>query len=233
MNAILRPATERGHANHGWLDSWHSFSFAHYYDPRHMGFRSLRVINDDVIAPGTGFATHGHQDMEIVTYVLRGQLAHKDSTGGAGVLARGDIQVMSAGTGIRHSEYNASDAEDLRLLQIWIVPPRGGLAPAYDQRTVPDEAKRDKLVLIAGPAALDPVLPIHQDARTYACLLSPGHTISHALAAGRGAWIQVADGAISVNGTALKTGDGLAVEDVDTITVTADRDAEFLLFDLA
>jgi hypothetical protein len=233
MNAILRPAEQRGHANHGWLDTHHTFSFAHYFDPRHMGFRSLRVINDDVIAPGAGFGTHGHKDMEIVTYVVRGALAHADSTGSKGVLERGDIQVMSAGTGIRHSEYNASAQEDVRLLQIWILPPRDGLPPSYEQTMIAEADKHNRLALLAGPQGSGAALPLHQDARTYASLLDQGQAVSHLLEDGRGAWIQVVDGTISVNGTDLKAGDGLAIEQAGRIDIQASVDAEFLLFDLA
>ncbi len=233
MNAILRPAEERGHANHGWLDTRHSFSFADYLDPRHMGFRSLRVINDDVVRPGTGFATHGHRDMEIISYVVSGALAHADSTGGEGVIRCGDIQVMSAGTGIRHSEYNASHHEDVRFLQIWILPPRAGLAPSYRQCAIPEADKRNRLALLAGPPDSDPALPIHQDARTYASLLEAGERLVHPLAPGRGTWVQVVDGAVVANGVAMKRGDGLAVEDAAQVEILAASDAEFLLFDLA
>ncbi len=230
MTVALRPSETRGHANHGWLDSFHTFSFAHYYDPAHMGFRTLRVINDDVVKPGTGFGTHGHRDMEIISYVVRGALAHEDTTGGSGVLRRGDVQVMSAGTGIRHSEFNGSRQEDVRFLQIWIVPPREGLTPSYRQRTIPDAEKRNRLALIAGPDA-DPA--IHQDARIYASLLDGGGALSHDLAAGRGAWVQVVDGTLTVNGIDMKAGDGLAVEDAGRLDMRAGTDAEFLLFDLA
>lgn len=233
MSAIIRPAAERGHANHGWLDTHHSFSFAGYFDPRHMGFRSLRVINDDMVKPGTGFATHGHKDMEIISYVISGALAHEDSTGGKGVIQRGDIQVMSAGTGIRHSEYNASRQEAVRFLQIWILPPQDGLPPSYQQRTIAEVDKRNQLALLAGPQNSDPALPIHQDALAYASLLDQGQTVNHRLHSGRGVWVQMVDGEISVNGTGLKRGDGLAIEDVDLVTIQAISDAEFLLFDLA
>ena len=233
MNAILRPAEERGHANHGWLDTHHSFSFAHYFDPSHMGFRSLRVINDDVVKPGTGFANHGHRDMEIISYVVSGALAHEDSAGGKGVIRRGDIQVMSAGTGIRHSEYNASRQDNVRFLQIWILPPREGLLPSYDQRTIPEANKFNRLALLAGPEGSGAALPIHQDARTYASLLEAGRAVSHPLQPGRGAWVQVVDGAITVNGVAMNDGDGLAIEDAAVVEIQAVSDTEFLLFDLA
>lgn len=233
MNAILRPAEARGHADHGWLDSHHTFSFAHYFDPRHMGFRSLRVINDDVVRPGAGFPTHGHRDMEIVTYVVSGALAHRDSTGGEGVIRRGEVQAMSAGTGIRHSEFNASQDEDVRLLQIWILPPRDGLPPSYAQTAVSEADKRNRLALLAGPEGSGAALPLHQDVRVHAALLDAGDEVGYPLRPGRGAWVQVVDGDISVNGVAMKRGDGLAVEDAERIDVRAVSDAEFLLFDLA
>jgi redox-sensitive bicupin YhaK (pirin superfamily) len=233
MTTRLRPAAERGHANHGWLDSHHSFSFAHYHDPRHMGFRALRVINDDTVKPGAGFDTHGHRDMEIVSYVIDGALAHADTIGTKGVIRRGDIQAMSAGTGIRHSEYNASDRDDVHFLQIWIVPAETGLPPAYDQRAIPDADKRDRLALVAGPAGGGAALTIHQDARLYASLLGEGRTLHHSLAAGRGAWVQVIDGALEVNGTVMGPGDGLAIEETADIALTAAAASEFLLFDLA
>lgn len=233
MHAILRPADERGYANHGWLDTYHTFSFAHYFDPAHMHFRALRVINDDVIKPGAGFAPHGHRDMEILTYVIRGALAHEDSNGGKGVIRRGDIQVMSAGTGIRHSEFNASHEEGVRLLQIWILPPSEGLPLSYQQRTIAEDDKRNKLALLAGPADRDPALPIHQDARVYASLLDAGQSVTHEILPGRGVWIQVAEGGLTVNDVIMKRGDGLAVEDVERLVIQATADAEFLLFDLA
>jgi redox-sensitive bicupin YhaK (pirin superfamily) len=233
MNASLRPSAERGHAEHGWLDSRHTFSFAHYFDPRHMGFRSLRVINDDVVKPGAGFPTHGHRDMEIVTYVVSGALSHRDSTGGQGVIRRGEVQAMSAGTGIRHSEFNASHEEDVRLLQIWILPPRDGLPPAYEQKAIPDADKHNRLARVAGPEGSGAALPLHQDAFVYASLLDAGRSVGHPLRSGRGVWVQVVDGEIAVDGVAMKRGDGLAVEDTERIDIRAATDAEFLLFDLA
>ncbi|MBI1776270.1 MAG: pirin family protein [Proteobacteria bacterium] len=232
MTIQLRPAEARGHANHGWLDTHHTFSFAHYYDPAHMGYRSLRVINDDSLKPGSGFPMHGHRDMEIVTYLVRGALAHKDTTGGSGVLNRGDVQSMTAGTGVRHSEFNASDKDDLRLLQIWILPDREGHEPTYRQTSVPDAAKRNTLSLLVAPDGGEGVLDIHQDVRIYASLLDRGARVGHKLASGRGAWIQVVDGTLSANGQTLKTGDGAAIEDVETIDIAATTEAEFLLFDL-
>jgi quercetin 2,3-dioxygenase len=233
MTIALRPAEARGHADHGWLDTRHTFSFAHYYDSAHMGFRALRVINDDVVRPGTGFGTHGHRDMEIISYVVRGALAHEDTTGGKEILRRGDVQHMSAGTGLRHSEFNASHQDDVRFLQIWILPASQGLAPSYAQKSVPDSAKRNALALIAAPGAEDAALAVQQDVRVYASLLDKDASLRHMLQAGRGAWVQVVDGIIQVNGVVMKGGDGLALEDVGTISINAQTEAEFLLFDLA
>lgn len=233
MTVALRPAEARGHADHGWLETRHSFSFAHYYDSAHMGFRALRVINDDVVRPGTGFGTHGHRDMEIISYVVRGALAHEDTTGGKEILRRGDVQYMSAGTGLRHSEFNASHQDDVRFLQIWILPASPGLAPSYDQKSFPDSVKRNNLTLIAARGGHDGALAVHQDVRVYASLLDAGASLSHQLDAGRGAWVQVVDGTITVNGISLKGGDGLALEDVTALNVSAQTEAEFLLFDLA
>ncbi|MEI8396751.1 MAG: pirin family protein [Rhodospirillaceae bacterium] len=252
MSIILRPSRERGHATHGWLDSFHSFSFADYYDPEHMGFRALRVINDDVIQPGAGFGMHGHRDMEIITYIIRGALAHEDTTGGKGMIRRGEVQYMSAGTGVRHSEFNASGTEDARLLQIWIVPPREGLAPSYSQQSIPEASKLNTLRLIAAPDGADGSLITHRDVRVYAGLLEAGAGVSHRLEPGRGAWLQVVDGAIEVNngevnngevnngevnngevnGVTLAAGDGAAIENIENITLTARDRAEILLFDL-
>jgi len=232
MTSALRPAAERGHANFGWLDSHHTFSFANYYDPRHMGFRQLRVINDDTVSPDGGFDTHGHRDMEIISYVVRGALAHRDTTGGDGVLKRGDVQAMSAGTGVRHSEFNGSGEEDVRFLQIWVLPERDGLKPAYRQAQFSDEAKRNQLRLIVAPGGPEGSLHINQDVRVYASLLDGGASVSHQLAAGRGAWVQVVDGDIEVNGKTLTSGDGLAIEDVERLDIAARGKAEFLLFDL-
>ena len=232
MTLALRPAAARGHANFGWLDSHHTFSFANYHDPRHMGFRQLRVINDDTVSPDGGFDTHGHRDMEIISYVVRGALAHRDTTGGDGVLQRGDVQAMSAGTGVRHSEFNGSGEEDVRFLQIWVLPERDGLKPAYRQAQFSDEAKRNQLRLIVAPGGPEGSLHINQDVRVYASLLDDGASVSHQLAAGRGAWVQVVDGDIEVNGRTLTSGDGLAIEDVERLDIAARGKAEFLLFDL-
>ncbi|RAU21162.1 quercetin 2,3-dioxygenase [Paramagnetospirillum kuznetsovii] len=233
MTLTLRPADQRGHANHGWLDSFHSFSFADYFDAAHMGFRSLRVINDDVIQGGGGFDTHGHRDMEIVTYVVDGAVAHQDTTGGKGIIPRGQVQYMSAGTGLRHSEFNASDREPLRLLQIWIVPPRPGLPPSYAQGIFSDADKHNQLRLIAGAQPEGNALAMHQDVGIYACLMDAGASLRHGIKPGRGVWIQVVDGDLTVNGTRLKRGDGLAVEDESELRIIAGTNSEFLLFDLA
>jgi hypothetical protein len=233
MPVTIRPADARGHANHGWLDTFHTFSFADYHDPAHMGFRTLRVINDDVVEPSAGFGTHGHRDMEIVTYLVRGALAHEDSTGAKGVLRRGDVQAMSAGTGVRHSEFNASHEEEVRLLQIWVLPERRGLPAAYAQHNFPDEAKRNTLKLVAGAAGRDGTLVIHQDARIYASLLDEGRSVSHSLAPGRAAWLQMVDGSVELNGARMGRGDGAAIEELEGLDIVGRSKAEFLLFDLA
>jgi len=233
MTIFVRPAIERGYANHGWLDTHHTFSFAHYHNPANMGYRTLRVINDDVIQPQSGFDTHGHRDMEIVTYMVSGMLTHQDSTGGKGALQRGDVQTMSAGMGIRHSEWNTSASNACRLLQIWIRPERAGLPRSYQQRRFPDEVKRDQLRLIAAPGGANGALPIQQDALIFASILTAGKSVAHPLMLGRGAWIQVVDGRISINGQTLVTGDGALIELADAIDIHADIDSEFLLFDLS
>ncbi len=233
MTLILRPAADRGHADHSWLNSYHSFSFADYYDPAHMGYRSLRVINDDIIQPSTGFPMHGHRNMEIITYGIDGGVAHRDSSGGAGITRRGDVQVMTAGRGIMHSEFNASDKDPLRLLQIWLLPDQEGLAPSYAQATIPDDEKRNTLALIVGPKGGDGGLSVHQNVCLFASLLQAGKTVSHELKPSHGVWLQVADGTISVNGTAMIRGDGALIEAVPTIHIIAEQDAEFLLFDFA
>ena len=232
MTITHRPAEARGRERLDWLDSRHSFSFGHYYDPKHMGFRSLRVINDDTVAPGGGFPTHGHRDMEIISYVVEGGLAHRDSTGGEGVVKRGDVQAMSAGTGVRHSEFNDSTEAPVRFLQIWIIPEQQGLPAAYRQAHVGDDEKRNKLRLIVAPEAKDGALGINQDARIYASLLESGKSLVHPIAQGRGVWVQVVDGVIDVSGTTLTAGDGIAVEDIDSVAIVGLKDSEFLLFDL-
>ena len=232
MSIRLRPSQARGHASHGWLKSDHTFSFADYHDPAQMGFRALRVINEDVVQPGTGFGMHGHRDMEIISYIVQGALAHEDTTGGKGILRRGDVQYMSAGTGVRHSEFNGSQSEEVRLLQIWILPPRSGLPPSYSQETVPDAAKRNTLRLIAAPESAAGVLATHRNIRVYAGLLEIGASVAHRLESGRGAWVQVVDGAIDINGVSMADGDGAAIEGVEEIAITARGKTELLLFDL-
>lgn len=230
----LRKAEERGRANFGWLDSRHSFSFGHYYDPEHMGFGSLRVINDDRVAPGGGFPTHPHANMEIVTYVLAGALEHKDSLGNGSVIRPGDVQRMTAGTGIRHSEFNASRTEPVHLLQIWILPEQQGLTPGYEQTTFAEADKRGKLRLIGSRGGRDGSVTIHQDVDLYATLLDDGQGVSHALAAGRQAWVQVAQGTATLNGDQLYPGDGVAVTEAGKLDlVGTSADAEILLFDMA
>jgi len=228
----VRPSQERGHIKQGWLDTYHSFSFGHYYDEAHMGFRDLRVINDDVIKPSSGFPTHGHEDMEIITYIVRGKLSHKDSTGGVGIISRGEVQTMSAGKGVQHSEFNASPDEDVRLLQIWILPQSDGLTPAYAQADIPVEEKHNALRLIAAPQGAGS-LPINQDARIYASVLDVNAHVEHKLKRGRGAWVQIIEGSIDLNGVMLNSGDGAAVEGVEDLHLRAHKDSEFLLFDLS
>jgi redox-sensitive bicupin YhaK (pirin superfamily) len=229
----LRPAEERGHFDHGWLDTWHTFSFADYRDPRHMGFRSLRVINDDRVAAGKGFGTHPHQDMEIITYVLEGALQHRDSLGTGSIIRPDDVQRMSAGTGVTHSEFNASPIEPVHLLQIWILPERTGLPPSYEQRAFPRAEKRGALRLVAAPEGRDGAVTIHQDAEVYATVLTQGEIVQHALARGRGVWVQIARGAATLNGVAMAAGDGAAVTDEAVLELRADGEVEALLFDLA
>ncbi|HUM12040.1 MAG TPA: pirin family protein [Myxococcaceae bacterium] len=229
----LRKSNERGHANHGWLDSHHTFSFADYYDPEAMGFRALRVINEDRVQPGQGFGTHGHRDMEILSYVLEGGLAHKDSTGGGGVIRPGDVQRMSAGSGVMHSEFNASRSEPVHFLQIWLVPDRRGIAPGYEQKHFAPEQRQGQLRLIASPDAADGSLTIHQDARVYSTLLGKGDSATHPLAPGRHAWVQVARGRVRLGDVVLAAGDGAAISDERSLTLSGDEPSEVLLFDLA
>lgn len=229
----LRPANERGHANHGWLDTRFTFSFADYRDPNHMGFRTLRVINDDRIAAGQGFGTHGHQDMEILTFVLEGAVAHKDSMGNVVQVPAGELQRMTAGRGVMHSEFNPSPDEELHLLQIWILPETKGLEPGYEQKAFQLEAQPDRLHLIASRDGRGGSLTIHQDADVHAAFLRPGATVTHTIAAGRGVWIHVAEGAMMVNGEHLVAGDGAAITEDATITITGEQDGRVLLFDLA
>ncbi len=228
----IRRSAERGHANHGWLDSHHTFSFADYYDPAHMGFRSLRVINDDIIAPGHGFGTHPHRDMEIFSYVLKGALAHKDSLGNGRTLKPGQIQLMSAGSGVTHSEFNPASDEPTRLLQIWIQPRERGLKPSYTEWHPADEPSASPKVLVISPDGRDRSATIHQDAFVYRLRLAPGQTVTHDLAAGRGAWLHVAEGELTFNGETLASGDAASTESTGRLTFTASKPAEALLFDL-
>lgn len=229
----IRPATERGYANHGWLDSRHTFSFADYYDPAHMGFRQLRVINEDRVAPGQGFGTHPHRDMEIVSYVLDGALEHKDSMGTGSVIKPGDVQRMSAGTGVRHSEFNGSKFERVHFMQIWLMPAKLGIAPSYEQKTFSREEKDGRLRLVASPDGRDGSLTIHTDARLFAGLFGEGQKATHELASGRHAWVQVARGRVRVNGQELGAGDGAAISDEPAITLEGIDGSEVLVFDLA
>jgi len=230
-----RPSAERGHFDHGWLDTFHTFSFADYHDPAHMGFRALRVINEDRVAPGRGFGTHPHADMEIVTFVLAGALAHADSMGTGSTIRPGDVQRMSAGTGVTHSEFNASRSEPVHLMQIWILPERRGLRPGYEQKAFPEAERRGRLRLIVSRDGADGSVTLHQDARIYATVLDSGERVTHTLAPGRSAWVQLASGAVRVNGTALAAGDGAAVTGETALELVADGTgrSELLLFDLA
>ena len=228
-----RPAAERGQADYGWLKSRHSFSFADYHDPRFMGFRHLRVINEDRVQPGAGFDAHPHRDMEIITYVLEGALEHRDSLGTGSVIRRGEIQRMTAGTGIIHSEFNPSATEPVHFLQIWIEPATRGLQPSYEQRSIDSLSRPGELALIAGPEVNNGALTLHQDAYLYAGRLQAEKRLTHPLSAGRHAWVQVATGALAVNGEALAAGDGAAVSSEDHIVLRAGNEADVLLFDLA
>lgn len=229
----LRKAADRGHFDHDWLDTHHTFSFGDYYDPAYMGFRSLRVINDDRVQPSQGFGMHGHRDMEIVTYVLDGALQHKDSMGNGSVLRPGELQHMSAGTGIRHSEFNPSDREAVHLYQIWLLPERKGLAPSYEQRAFPEVERRGKLRLVASPTGEDGSLTIHQDARLYLSTLTSGEIVAHTVQPDRHAWLQVLRGQATLNGLSLSEGDGAAVSEVEKVEITGRSDTEIMLFDLA
>jgi redox-sensitive bicupin YhaK (pirin superfamily) len=229
----VRKASERGITNIGWLNSRHSFSFGDYYDPRHENFRTLRVINDDRVAPGAGFGTHPHRDMEILSYVLSGKLEHRDSLGPGAVIRPGEWQKMTAGTGVRHSEFNPSQVDPVHFLQIWIVPTRKGLPPEYEQKLFPGEEKRGRWRVIASPDGRDRSLVIHQDAVLSATVLKPDEAVSYTVPAGRGAWLHVATGAVTVNGRDLWAGDAVAVEGEPTVEVIGRETGEVLLFDLA
>lgn len=228
----LRRANERGFADHGWLKSHHTFSFADYYDPAHMGFRSLRVINDDRVAPGRGFGTHPHRDMEIFSYVLEGALEHRDSLGNGRQLKPGQIQLMSAGQGVAHSEFNPSANDPLHFLQIWIQPRTRGLTPSYTEWHPQAEHADAAKVLVISPDGREGSATIHQDADIYRIRLKPGQTVAHTLQSGRGAWLHVATGALTANGVALETGDGASTEQPGRLTFTAVQPTEALLFDL-
>ena len=228
----LRPAAERGHANHGWLDSWHSFSFAEYHDEDHVHWGPLRVINEDRVAPGMGFGTHGHRDMEIISYVISGALAHRDSMGNSSRIVPGEVQRLSAGTGITHSEYNHSSLDTTHFLQIWIIPDRRGVTPGYAQTAFPDADKRGRLRLVASPDGADGSVTIHSDALIYAGLFDEGEQAQLTLDPARKGYVQVLRGSVSVNGTPLQTGDAALLSAESTLVLDAAQDAEVLVFDL-
>ncbi len=229
----IRPAGQRGHADHGWLDSHHTFSFADYYDPNNMGFRSLRVINDDRVTPSQGFGSHPHRDMEIISYVIEGELAHKDSMGTGSVIRPGDVQRMSAGTGVVHSEFNASKTDPVHFLQIWLIPSKRGIAPSYEQKTFSPGDKKGRLRVVASPDAREGSLSIHTDAVVYAGLFDRGESSELTLGPGRHAWVQVARGEVRVNGHDLGAGDGAALSEESALRLEGKNDAEVLVFDLA
>ncbi len=232
MALALRKSEERGKANFGWLDSKHSFSFGHYYDPAHMGFGPLRVINEDRVAPGGGFPTHPHSNMEIISYVLEGALEHRDSIGTGSVIRPGDLQRMTAGSGVRHSEFNASKTEPVHFLQIWVIPEKEGLKPSYEQKSFSTEEKRGRLRLIGSREGREGSVTIHQDVDLYATVLKAGDSVSHTISEGRGAWVQVARGTAKLNGTELKAGDGVAIRQGGALTLEGTADGEVLLFDM-
>lgn len=227
-----RPSNERGHFNHGWLDTFHTFSFGEYHDPANMGFRSLRVINDDRVKPGMGFGMHPHRDMEIITYVLDGQLQHTDSMGNGSIIKPGEVQHMSAGTGVFHSEFNPSKTDPVHLLQIWITPDKPGHTPGYGEKSFAEAQRRNRLQLVASPDGADGSMTIHQDARMYATVLDAGQSVSLALDADRHAWLHVARGKVNLNGQSLTAGDGAAISIESELKFTADAESELLLFDL-
>jgi len=229
----IRRSDQRGHFDHGWLNTYHTFSFDQYYDPRYMGFRNLRVINEDSVAAGRGFPKHGHRDMEIITYILEGALKHEDSMGNGSVIRPGDVQRMSAGTGVRHSEQNASDRERVHLLQIWILPHTVGLEPSYEQKAFTEDERRGRLRLIASEDGREGTVQVHQDVSLFASVLAAGEQVEHAMDQQRYAWIQVARGAINVNGERADQGDGVIVVGESNLRISAAEDAELLLFDLA
>ena len=230
----IRPSQQRGHFDHGWLKTYHSFSFADYWDPRFMGFGPLRVINEDTVAAGEGFPTHPHRDMEIITYVLEGELAHRDSMGTGSTIYPGEVQRMSAGTGVRHSEFNSSDSQPLHLLQIWILPEGDGFPPSYEQKNFPVEQKLNQLRLVASHDGAEGSVSIHQDARLYASVLEKDKSVAHPIAPGRVGWLQVARGSVKLNGQPLEQGDGAAIQKEDRVEIvgTSPERAEVLLFDM-
>jgi redox-sensitive bicupin YhaK (pirin superfamily) len=229
----IRKSQERGHANHGWLNTYFTFSFADYYDPKHVQFRTLRVLNDDRIAAGAGFPEHPHRDMEIITYVLEGGLAHRDSMGNGSVIRPGDVQYMSAGTGVTHSEFNASKSEPAHLLQIWMLPEKKGLKPIYGQKNFAESEKRGKLRLVASPDGRDGSVTVRQENELYATVLGAGESVRHELKPERHAYVQVARGSVKLNGKELQEGDGAAISEEKAVELTGVKDAEVLLFDLA
>ena len=229
----LRRSNERGHANHGWLDSYFTFSFANYYDPRHTGFRSLRVLNEDRVDPGAGFPTHPHNDMEILTYVIEGSLEHRDSMGNGSVVRAGEFQRMTAGTGVSHSEFNPSKTEPLHLLQIWILPAEMGLTPGYEQKEFPRNDRLNALRVVASPSGRDASLILHQDAEVLTAVLEAGKSVEHRLDKGRHGWVQVISGSVEINGQPSQGGDGISLSREERIVVKANEEADVLLFDLA
>lgn len=229
----IRKAAERGHADHGWLNTYHTFSFANYYDPKYMGFRDLRVINEDRVKPGMGFPTHPHRDMEIISYVLEGALQHRDSMGNGSVIRPGDVQRMSAGTGITHSEFNHAQDQPLHFIQIWILPETEGIVPGYEQKAFPEEERQKVLRLIASRDGRDGSVTIHQDVNLFASILQPGNEITHTVPEGRHAWLQVLRGSVLANGHRLDVSDGAALSGESVLAVSARETAEILLFDLA
>jgi quercetin 2,3-dioxygenase len=228
----IRRSEDRGHFDHGWLDTYHTFSFSDYYNPEHMGFRSLRVINEDRVAGGQGFGMHPHRDMEIITYILSGALSHRDSLGNGSTIRPGDVQRMTAGTGIRHSEFNGSETEPVHLLQIWILPEKPGLTPSYEEKKFPEETRRDQLRLVASRGGRDGAVNINQDTELYVGTLSKGSEVTHPLRAGRHAWVQVARGGVTLNGQSLRAGDGAAVSEEAALAIRATEPSEVLVFDL-
>jgi redox-sensitive bicupin YhaK (pirin superfamily) len=229
----IRKSEERGHFSHGWLDTFHTFSFDQYYDAAHVHWRSLRVINEDRVAPGQGFPTHSHRDMEIITYILSGALEHRDSMGSGSVIRPGDVQRMSAGTGVSHSEFNPSDSESVHLLQIWILPESHGLAPSYEEKSFSEVERRGRLRLVASEDGREGSVTIQQDARLYAAILDAGASVEHTLGANRYAWLQVARGAVKLNEFDLQQGDGAALSNETDLKIVGQEPAEILLFDLA